>query len=455
VVDAPADFADQTFHAVKVTVKGYPCRNGQSNRPSGGRLILGDCTAAPAMIQSAAAFLNPDFTAMSRKRIVLNECIWVYGDAIYQGTRNARAEIDALKPRGATVFCLKGPDDADGLEQLRRRLRQSDAHVILTRLHPRELMAMKPILAERKNFSVVYDDWWIMPHWFTREAQYVVFRKYNGIAIRLGKGRWSNDTPPLLFNPFNSISKYSFVAVALRPPALVVSPFVNAVNHFRRQTENTDPGRYLYLPYAVVPDDLPLKRGVQFKYDFANTGGISGIWVMRDPFAPFEQTFATLYCDRLRLIRMIQRFEGKPFTFYHNQGKFNHWDAYVELTRQSRFVVSTGGLQDTLGPKFIEYACLGTPMIGRGVPFEAPWLDDCLFPLDIMRLTPAGLKPLLHEALERHAVLRDNCLNWRERLLKLHDPNTLLDMLQSQMDGQPVPPGYLKVDLKATPTQPK
>ncbi len=407
------------------------------------------------MIQSAAAFLNPDFTAMSRKRIVLNECIWVYGDAIYQGTRNARAEIDALKPRGATVFCLKGPDDADGLEQLRRRLRQSDAHVILTRLHPRELMAMKPILAERKNFSVVYDDWWIMPHWFTREAQYVVFRKYNGIAIRLGKGRWSNDTPPLLFNPFNSISKYSFVAVALRPPALVVSPFVNAVNHFRRQTENTDPGRYLYLPYAVVPDDLPLKRGVQFKYDFANTGGISGIWVMRDPFAPFEQTFATLYCDRLRLIRMIQRFEGKPFTFYHNQGKFNHWDAYVELTRQSRFVVSTGGLQDTLGPKFIEYACLGTPMIGRGVPFEAPWLDDCLFPLDIMRLTPAGLKPLLHEALERHAVLRDNCLNWRERLLKLHDPNTLLDMLQSQMDGQPVPPGYLKVDLKATPTQPK
>ena len=26
-----------------------------------------------------------------------------------------------------------------------------------------------------------------MPHWFTREAEYVVFRKYNGIAIRLGK----------------------------------------------------------------------------------------------------------------------------------------------------------------------------------------------------------------------------------------------------------------------------
>jgi len=393
---------------------------------------------------------------MSGKRIVLNECIWVYGDAIYQGTRNARAEIDALQPRGATVFCLKGPDDTDGIGQLRWRLRQSDAHVILTRLHPSELMALKPILAERKNFSVVYDDWWIMPHWFTREAEYVVFRKYNGIAIRLGKGRWSNGPPPLLFNPFNSISKYSFMAAALRPLALAVSPFVNAVNHFRRQTENTDPSRYLYFPYAVVPGDLPLKAGpVEYKYDFANTGGVTGIWIMRDPFAPFEHSFANLYCDRLRLTRMIESFQGQPFTFYHNQGRYNPWNVYVEITSQSRYVVSTGGLQDTLGPKHLEYACLGTPMIGRGVPFEAPWLDDCLFPLDIMRLTSAGLKPLLHEALERHAVLRENCLNWRERLLKLHDPNTLLDMLQAQMVGQPVPPGYLKVDLKATPTQPK
>ena len=22
-------------------------------------------------------------------------------------------------------------------------------------------------------------------------------------------------------------------------------------------------------------------------------------------------------------------------------------------------------------------------MIGRGVPYEAPWLDDCVFPVDI------------------------------------------------------------------------
>ncbi len=385
---------------------------------------------------------------MSMQRIALNECIWVYGDPIYQGQRSARPEIDALKPRGATVFKLKSHADTDGLEQLRRLIWQSDAHVILTRLQPRELLAIKPILAGRKNFSVFYDDWWIMPHWFTCEAKYVVFRKYNGIAIRLGKARWSQDSPPLLFNPFNSISKYSFTAGALRFPALAVSPLVNAGNRFRQQRENTDPGRYLYFPYSIIAEDLPLKTGVQYQYDFANTGGVTGIWFMRDPFAPFEHSFANLYCDRLRLTRMIQTFQGNPFTFYHNQGQSFPWEIYVENTRRSRLVVSTGGLQDTLGPKQLEYACLGTPMIGRGTPFEAPWLDDCLFPVDIMRTTPLQLKPLLHEALERHDILRANCLNWRDRLLKMYAPNTVLDMLQAQMDGQPVPPGYLKVDLK-------
>lgn len=383
------------------------------------------------------------------KRVSLNECLWVYGEDIYRSTPNARPEIDALKPRDAKTFMLKIGARADDLEQLRRFIWQSDAHVILTRLHPKELMAIKPILKERKNFSVFYDDWWIMPHWFTCEADYVVFRKYNGIAIRLGQAVWANFSPPIFFNPKDSISNYSLYAAMLRPPALAIAPLVDAVNHFRRQAEKTDPGRYLYFPYAVVPGDLPLKDGpVEYKYDFANTGNICGIWIMRDPFAPFEHSFANLYCDRLRLTQMIQSFEGNPFTFYHNQGKNFPWNAYVERSRQCRFVVSTGGLQDTFGPKHLEYSCLGTPMIGRGVPFEGPWLDECLFPVDIMHTTREQLKPLLHKALESHSVLRENCLKWRDRLLKLHDPHAILDALQAQYDGKPIPSGYLKLDLK-------
>ncbi len=382
------------------------------------------------------------------KRILLNECLWVYGEAIYNGTPNARPEIDVLKPRGAKTYVLKSGASADELEQLRRQLRQTDAHVILTRLHPKELMAIKPIMAERKNFSVACDDWWIVPHWFWCHAEYVILRLYNGIANRIGKTPWTKDSPPLVFNPWDSVSKYSFLAAGLRAPALLASPFVNAVNHFRQQKENLDPNRYLYYPHAVVAKDLPLKRDVELKYDFANTGAVCGIWIMRDPFTPFQHTFANLYCDRLRLKRMIQSFEGQPFSFFHNQGKHVSWDTYVERSRQCRFVINTGGLQDNFGPKYLEYTCLGIPMIGRGVPFEGPWLDECLFPVDIMHTTREQLKPMLHEALERHPIMRENCLKWRERLLKLHDPHVLLDMLQDQVDGKPIPPGYLKIDLK-------
>ena len=385
---------------------------------------------------------------MSRNRISLNECLWVYGEDIYRSTPNARPEIDALKPRGAKVFMLKIGAGADELERLRRFIWQTDAHVILTRLHPKELMTIKPILKDRKNFSIFCDDSCLTQPWFLREAVYVVYRCYNGVAVRLGKARWTNDSPPALFNPFISPSQYAFTAAALRIPVLAVSPIMSVVNHFRRQMEDTDPARYLYFPHAVVAADLPLKTKVQYKYDFANTGSICGIWIIRDPFMPFHQTFANLYCDRLRLTRMIQSFEGDPFTVYHNQGKGVSWNSYVERSSESRFVINTGGLQANFGPKFLEYTCLGIPMIGSGVPFEGPFLDDCLFTVDTMHVTREQLKPLLEEALERHSVLRENCLNWRDRLLKLHDPHAILDALQAQYDGKPIPPGYLKKDLK-------
>ena len=386
------------------------------------------------------------------KRISLNECLWVYGEAIYQGTPNARPEIDALKPRGAKTFMLRMGAGDDDLEQLRKFIWQSDAHVILTRLHPKELNAIRPLLKDRKNFSVFCDDSCITPHWFLCEADYVVYRCYNGVAVRMGKP-WTVESPPLLLNPMISPSRYAITAAALRVPALAISPLVEVANIFRRRMEDTDPSRYLYMPHAVVAEDLPLQKDPQYKYDFANTGSICGIWIMRDPFMPFHQTFTNLYCDRLRLTELILSFQGDPYRVYHNQGKHFSWQAYVERSSESRFVINTGGLQDNFGPKFLEYACLGVPMIGRGVPYEGPFLDECLFPIDAMRVTRGQLKPLLEEALAKHATLRANCLNWRDRLLKLHHPQAILDALQAQYDGKPVPPGYLKTDLKNPATK--
>jgi hypothetical protein len=45
VVDAPAEFAGQTFHAVVVTMTGYPCGGAQSNGHS--------LTAAAAIIENS------------------------------------------------------------------------------------------------------------------------------------------------------------------------------------------------------------------------------------------------------------------------------------------------------------------------------------------------------------------------------------------------------------------
>ena len=389
---------------------------------------------------------------MPSRHISLNKSLWVRGEAIDRTQRNSRSEADGLRARGAEIFHLNGSRDTDGLERLRRLLFQNDVHVILARLMPKEMASIYPVLRERKNFSIVVDDWWSIPHWFMREAEYVIFRNYNGIAVRMGAATLINgDQPPWFLNPYAQLSKFSMTGAALRPAALLLSPLVNLWNAGRQRSEPIRPERYLYFPFPVSATDVPL-ADEKIEYDFANTGGVCGIWLMRDPFVSFHHTFGNLYHDRRRLTDTIAKFAGNPFTFYdcRQENRLLPYDEYVRKNRQSRFLVSTGGLQDTSVPKYLEYACLGTPMIGRGLPFEYPWLDDCLFTVDIMNLTPGQTKPLLHQALDGYSKLRSNCLNWRDRLFQLYDLHALLDMLQEQVNGQPVRPGYLKVDLKAT-----
>ncbi len=347
---------------------------------------------------------------------------------------------------------LKNARDQAGLQRLQSLLRQSDVHVILARLLATELTVLQPLLRERKNFSLVVDDWWCMPHWFMREAEYIIFRNYNGLAVRVGTAALVDGAqPPWLLNPFISLCQYSLMAAALRPPAVLLSPLVNVVNAIRRSGEPIQPDRYLYFPFPIAEADVPL-TDEKNEYDFANTGGLCGMWLMRDPFAPFRHTFANLYEDRWRLAQAIAQFAGNPFSFYdcRSEKRLLPYPEYARKNRQSRYLIATGGLQNTSVPKYLEYACAGTPMIGRGLPFEYPWLADCLFSVDSMHLTPAQTKPLLHQALDRYPMMRENCLKWRDPLLKLYDLNALVDMVQGQIDGKPIPPGYLKPEAPST-----
>lgn len=383
---------------------------------------------------------------MSSDRFLLNNSLWVYSNDIARRNLHTRIEVAALQERGAEVFMLENRRDSEGLERLRRLAWKNDKHIVLTWLHPWEMMALKPILHDRKNFSVVLDDWWIIPHWFIREAEYKIFRKYNGIAVRLGQADFVEQAPPFWVHP-GPITPYGATAALLRPPSLVVSPLIDNWKRFERQSETIRPERLIYFPFPVIADSLPLKPE-PMKYDFSLIGSVVGVWVMRDAFAPFKYNFANLYYDRQRLMDLIVKCSSDSHRIFDWRllsapDAPRNWEHYIEIIRQSRFVVATGGLQNAAVAKYCEFTCLGTPAIGRKLPFEYPWLDDCLFEANAMQLSEKQLKPLLDEAVACHPEMQKKCLYWRERILELYEIHRLLDMVQAQIEGQPIPAGYL------------
>jgi hypothetical protein len=383
------------------------------------------------------------------RRLVLSESLWVCGAAMTHA-RFAGGELKCLRERGMEIVMFD-PRDQNGIEELRRRLVKQDKHVIFSWLLPSELNLAHPMVRERKNFSVVVDDWWIQPFELMRNADYVIFRKYHGIAVRLGQRPFlRDDQPPLFLNPSPQVTKYSLTCAAARPLALAASPFMAAWNAWRRRSEEVRPQRYLYWPMAINTSlAVPVKE-LEPKYDFSNTSGTIGVWYMRDPHAPFHLSFSNLYHDRKMLTDKIAGFEDNPFKFYDCRREKDHflpYDDYLQKCQQSRFVIASGGLHGTGLVKFLEFMRVAVPMIGRRLDLDFPWLDECMFPVDVMRLPPGGLKPLLQEALDRYPVLKQNCLKWRERLTQLHDFNVLLDMLQEQADGKPIRPGYLRPEV--------
>jgi hypothetical protein len=374
-----------------------------------------------------------------------------------QAIQYPRHEMAAVRERGAQVFVLNSENDVQGLEELGRKLRQSDVHVVLIWLRPRELKILYPILRERKNFSIVVDDWWLCPRWFSREADFILFRIYSGIPVRLGQARMVNSPPPAFLWPRDNPTIYGTQAALLRLPTLVLWPLADAWKWFDRQRETIRPEGLLYFPLSVDAGAVPL-RDTPIKNDFALTGNTVGIWLMRDPYASFRYTFANLYHDRKVLMDLVRQFDGKPYAVYDWRKSSpavppKSWEEYVRIVRESRFVLSTGGLHDSGLPKHLEYACLGTPMIGRQTVYEFPWLEDCMFNLEDLSMSAGKMKELLAQAMDRYPVLRENCLKWREKLLKLYDIHCLLDMLQAQANGQAIPPGYLKTGKTGNPAR--
>ena len=364
---------------------------------------------------------------------------------IFRSIRNALVE------RGITVLTLNGPHDSDGLDKIRQTVRQTDAHVIMDGLIPSELRTLQPIFSERKNFSMVFVDWWTSVYWFTKNADFLIFRNYNGVAARRGFGQFMPGArPPVVALP-EKMHQYQVVCSALRLPALLVAPFLNLRKSRERQLESFTPERLLYFPFSIAEEHVPLRSG-PLRFDFANVSSTVGYWTMRDPFASAWFNYGNLYYDRRRLTELIKQ-TNQYKVFDLRDTHFLQWDEYCQTTQSSRFAIATGGLHQNSVAKYCEFACLGVPMIGEEIPFEYPWLSRCLFPVDITNVTPNELEPQLNEALLQQPRLRENCLNMRDQLFKLYNPHRVLDLLQEQADGKPIPPGYLKPEALHKPAK--
>ena len=388
-----------------------------------------------------------------KPRLKVNQSIWIRSgftdrQYIFRSIRNALVE------RGIPVLTLNGPGDIEGLEQIRKRVWASDAQVVMDGLTPGELRKLQPVFQDRKNFSIALVDWWTSVYWFTKNADYLIFRNYNGIAVRRGLAAFAAGRRPPWFCWPEKWVPYAAVAAALRVPALALAPVLQLGKNRLRQLETVTPERLLYFPFTIAEEHVPLKSEKP-EFDFSNISSTGGYWIMRDPHVPACLNFGNLYYDRLRLTDLILRCDNGTYRVFDLRRSHHlNWDEYCGVTRRSRFVMATGGLHQNSVAKYAEFACLGAPMLGEEIPFEYPWLKDCLFPVDTLNVTVPELEPQLREALAQQPKLRENCLNIRATLLKLYHPHRILDLLQEQADGKPIPPGYLKPEAARADSRP-
>jgi hypothetical protein len=378
------------------------------------------------------------------RHIKLEECFWVRSPNsehnVFQPT------IKALQARGAKNYSLRMKSDPESLPKLKEILWKTDAHVILHGLLPRELHALRPILESRKNFSIVAIDWWTNSWWYTRHAEYLFFNLYSGIAVRnLGAKLVPHDWNPAIFSMPEMWISFHIAASLLRPVCRLVSPLREVIRRHQQALDDRDPKRFLYFPISINTTDLPLRSEGPDEYDFANIGATLGIWLMRDAHAPTRYDFANFYYDRERLIDSILEFDQPAYRVFDRRAHGRiPWEQYCRVVHRSRYCISTGGLHEASIPKFLEYVCMGTPVLGRPLPYEYPLLRNCIFTVDAMRSSPAQLKAKLEEALAVQPKLRENCLAVRDKIIQLYNPDRIIDLLQEQIDGKPIPSDYVQ-----------
>jgi hypothetical protein len=402
--------------------------------------------------QPVGAPASPAVSAPETRRgaIQLTKCLWIQKGFSIEANRICAGYARSLQELSVRVEHFRDPEDQEGIERITRLLRQSDDHVVLFYMGPSDLRAFGKVLIERGNYTLIADDWWLTPHVFFRHAEYVLFRCFGAFAVRLGLGPFARFGEAALLEWPSPLNSFGLGMLATRMASLGLCPILEMAKAIQRKMETTPLDRLIYFPYPIRAEDVQYRETAP-QYDFSNVGNLYGPWLMRDPFAPSWFAGANLYSDRRRIVEAMLAWDGRPYAMlnWYGRNRMSLYDELCQVVRQSRLTVATGGIQQNLVPKYIEFACLGTPMVGRFLPYEHPWLDQCLFPIDPLTVTRENIRPQLEQALALQPKLKEGCLRVRQQLLKLYCFENCLRVAQEQIDGRPIPPGYLKVNFRS------
>lgn len=373
-------------------------------------------------------------------KVDITKSIWILQKNILPFPSN-QLLYNTLTQKGILVLVYEGTN----LRELKAILLKKDNHVIFQNPLNKNLNSLKEILKRRRNFSVIYSDWWAVPlNPFIKYADYLIFHHLN--ALRAAKGGPQSillrKRVPLFTLPQN----YKFHEVSLtslRIPYLPAIPIVELGRYWKRRRYNWNKKKLLYFPFAINPNlpEFAQINNTPPQYDFANLGSTSFFCRAKSYYIPAKLSFVNLYQDRLKMINGMLK--AGDFRVFDCRQKRVYGEETIKIIKKSRYVISTGGFQQASILKYLEIIACGTPIIGYKIPQEFPCLDQAIYELDVLSLPQKQIKKKLREAITQYEIFKKEAPKAREKIFQLYNQEAILALLQKQYDGEQPPKEYI------------
>lgn len=372
------------------------------------------------------------------KKVDLNDAVWVMMESHLSFTAY-KILLEELTSRKIRVFLYKPEKYAD-LENL---LLKSDKHFIFQNPLCEKLKNLSGILEKRRNFSILYSDWWAIPLTdFTKYSDYIIFNHFNGIrAIKEG-GLNKLSGPVPLFSLPEKKDFHEILLSFLRIPFLLIIPFIDATRRTKRKLFDCNKKKLLYFPFAIDAKNQEFQNEEnEKKYDFANVGATSFFCRSKNYYVPAKLSYVNLYRDRQKIINEASK--NNEFRVFDCRKNKVYGQETLKVIKNSKYAISTGGYHQASILKYLEIIACGTPVIGYKIPREFPMLNDAIYEVDVLNLSDKEIHEKLKDALLKYDRYKKNAEQAKKKILEFYNQESLLDLLQRQYDGLNIPEEYV------------